>query len=58
MLLASKVNASNHTKCIPLNNQRCMTQAILINLHPNEYGQGLHYYPFAINLDRCKLKYS
>ena len=23
------------------------------NLHPNEYCQGLHYYPFAIDLNRC-----
>ena len=28
-------------------------QATFINLHPNEYTQGLHYYPFAVNLDRC-----
>ena len=30
-----------------------MTQPTLINLHPNEYSQELHYYPFVINLDRC-----
>ena len=30
-----------------------MTQPTLINLHPNEYSQGLQYYPFAVNLDRC-----
>ena len=30
-----------------------MIQPILINLHPNEYGPGLHYYPFTVNLDRC-----
>ena len=24
----------------------------IIDLHPNEYSQGLHYYPFAINWDR------
>ena len=29
-----------------------MTQPIPINLHPNEYSEGLHYYPFAISLDR------
>ena len=23
------------------------------NLHPNKYCQGLHYYPFAIDLNRC-----
>ena len=25
----------------------------LINLHPNEYSQDFHYYPFAVKLDRC-----
>ena len=25
----------------------------LINLHPNEYSQKFHYYPFAVKLDRC-----
>ena len=30
-----------------------MTQPTLIHLHPNEYTQGLLYYPFAVNLDRC-----
>ena len=29
-----------------------MNQLTLINLHPNKCSQGLHYYPFAINLDR------
>ena len=28
-----------------------MTQSTLINLHPNEYSQGLHYYLFALHLD-------
>ena len=28
-------NASNHTKCMSLNNQVCIIQPILINLHPN-----------------------
>ena len=28
-------------------------QPTLINLHPNEYSQELHYYPFAVKLDRC-----
>ena len=44
-LLASIVNASNHTKCISLINQQCMTQPALINLHPNEYSQGLRCQP-------------
>ena len=52
-LLTNIVNASNHTKCILLRNQRCMIQPILINLHPNEYSQEFHYYPFAVKLDRC-----
>ena len=30
-----------------------MIQAPLINLHPNEYSQEFHYYPFAAKLDRC-----
>ena len=50
-LLTSIGNASNHTKCIYLNNQQCMTQSTLIILHPNEYGQVLRHYPYAINLD-------
>ena len=52
-LLTSIVNASNHTKCVSLSNQKCTTQSTLINLHPNEYSQALRYYPFAVNLDRC-----
>ena len=31
---------SNHTKFISLNNQQCMIQNTLINLDPNEQGQG------------------
>ena len=51
-LLTSIVNASYHTKCVSLSNQKWKIQPILFNLHPNEYIQGLHYYPFAVNLDR------
>ena len=29
-----------------------MTQLTLINLHPNEYSQDLHYYPFVVNLNK------
>ena len=36
-----------------MNKQLCIAQPTLINLHPNEYLQGLRYYPFAVNLDRC-----
>ena len=40
-------------KCVSLSNQKCKIQPTLINLHPNEYTQGLRYYPFVVNLDRC-----
>ena len=28
----------------------CMTQPSLINLHPNDHSQELHYYPFTFKL--------
>ena len=34
-----------------------MTQPTLFNLHPNEYSQEFHYYPFAVKLDRYVIKY-
>ena len=52
-LLSGLISGSNHTKYVPLSNQKCMIQPTLTNLHPNEYSQELHYYPFAIKLDRC-----
>ena len=52
-LLTSIVSASNHTKCISLSNQKCMTQVALIDLHTNEYSQELCYYPFVFNLGGC-----
>ena len=45
MLLTSLVSGSNNTKYVSLSNQKCTTQSTLLNLHPNEYGQELHYYP-------------
>ena len=30
-----------------------MIQPTLINLHPNEYRQEIHYYPFVVKLDWC-----
>ena len=36
-----------------LSNQKCMIQPTFINLHPNEYSQEFHYYPFVVKLDRC-----
>ena len=53
VLLSSIVNASYHTKCVSLSNQKCKIQPTLINLHPNEYSQEFHYYPFAVKFNRC-----
>ena len=33
------VNASNHTKCVSLSNQKCKIQPTLINLHPYKYSR-------------------
>ena len=52
-LLIRIVNASNHTKCLLLSNQKCITQATLINLHSQESSEKFHYYPFAVKSDRC-----
>ena len=51
-LLTGLVNGSKHTKCVSLSNQKCITQPTLINLHPNQYSQEFHYYPFVVKLDR------
>ena len=53
VLLANIVNASTHTKCVSLNNQKCEIQPTPINLHLNEYSQELHYYSFQVKLDKC-----
>ena len=53
VLLASIVNASNHTKSVSLSNQKFKIQPSLINLHPNEQNEELQYYPLAVKLDRC-----
>ena len=52
-LLTSTSNASNHTKCVSLGNQKYKIQPMLINLHHNEYTQGLRYNTTAVNRDRC-----
>ena len=52
-LLAGLVNRYNHTKCFSLSNQKYLFKRTLINLHPNEYNQEFHYYPFQVKLDRC-----
>ena len=38
-VISSIVNASNHTKCVSLSNQKCEIQLTLVNLRSNEYGQ-------------------
>ena len=54
VLSTSVVNASNHTKCVSFSNQKCELQPPnIINLHLNEYNQQLHYYPFAVKLNKC-----
>ena len=40
-LITGTVNASNHTKYLTFGDQKYLTQSTLINLHPNEYSQGL-----------------
>ena len=52
-LLISIVNTSNHTKCVLLSNLKCMILTTLVHLHPNEFCQEFHHYPFAVKLDRC-----
>ena len=46
--MSSSVHVDNKGKDI-----LCITQPTLINLHPNEYSQEVHYYPFAVTLDKC-----
>ena len=51
-LLTVIVNGSNRIKCVLLSNQKSLIQPALINLHPNEYNQEFHHYPFAVKSDR------
>ena len=48
-LLISVGNASIHTKCVSLSNQTCVIQPTLVNLHPNEYSQELHFIHFRLD---------
>ena len=52
-LLTSIVNDFNHTKFVSLSNEKWEIQPAVINLHPSEYSQELHHYPFTVKLDRC-----
>ena len=47
-ILASIVRVSSHTKRLSLSNKKCTTQPTIINLYPNEYTQGLCYYPLRL----------
>ena len=53
VLSISIANTSNNIQCLLLGNQKSEIQPTVINLHTNEYSQELHYYPFAIKLDKC-----
>ena len=48
-LLSRIVNASNHTKCVSLSNQKRVILPTLINLHLNEYSQKFTTILFRLN---------
>ena len=50
------VNASNHTKCVLLSDQKYIIQPTRINLHPNEDNQEFHCYPTFNTLDNSSNK--
>ena len=52
-LLSCIVRAFNNTKCVLLSNKKCMMKTTVVHLHPNEYSQEFHYYPFVVKLNRC-----
>ena len=47
------VNASNHARVRFVKLSKFMIQPTLMNLHPNEYSQDIHYSPFAVKWDKC-----
>ena len=49
VLLSNIVNGSNHTKCVSLNNEKCMIQPTLVNLHPNEIVKNFAAILFKLN---------
>ena len=53
LLLLIMTASCSRTKRVSLTNTKCEIQPTLINLHPNEYRQELHYYQFAVKLDKC-----
>ena len=46
VLLSNIVSGSNHTKCVSLSIQKCITKL-------NEYSEKIHNYPFEVTLDKC-----
>ena len=52
LLTSVVLNISGHTKRVSLSNQKSEIQITLVNLHPNEYSQELHYCLFTVKLDR------
>ena len=52
MGLSINIVNANHTKCVSLSSQKCEIQPTFIKLHPNEYSQEFHYYPFTIKLNK------
>ena len=53
LLLLIMTASCSRTKRVSLSNKKCEIQPTHINLHPNEYRQELHYYQFAVKLDKC-----
>ena len=51
-LFTGLVNASNHTKCVSLSNQKCGIQPTFNHLHPNEDNHEFPNFPFSVKLDR------
>ena len=39
--------------CVLLSNWKWEIQPTPISLHPNEYSQEFHYYPFVVRLNSC-----
>ena len=53
---ATIVSAHDRIKCVSLNNQQCMTQPTLINLHHNQYAEGSKILTKHISCE-CKCKF-
>ena len=47
------VNNANLTASISLNSAPCMTKPTIIILKSDKYNEGVHYYTFIFDLERC-----